>query len=282
MNKITGATKLLAVIGNPITHSLSPIIQNFFINKKNLNLVYLAFEVTGDTLENFIKSVKTLDIVGFNVTMPLKEKIIPYLDGVDDKVKNFGAINTVVNKNGKLFGYNTDGDGFIESLRQIDFDIPKKAVILGSGGAAKTIAYTLSQNGTKVTIISRKMDVPNAREEVLFLLKGGNIKYSGWKDIKKEAEDSTLLVNATPLGMKGMAEDFSDFSFIDVLPEHSLVYDLVYAPKKTNFIAYANKKGIRTIGGMTDLVCQAALAFSYFTGNMPDLGEMREMIDVLN
>lgn len=262
MHEITGATKLLAVIGHPVAHSLSPKIHNRFAADLKLHYTYMAFDIEPQGLEEFLDAARLLGMAGFNLTMPLKERVLPYLDVLDDAAKEYGAVNTVAVRDGRLYGYNTDGGGFVLSLENRDFDFARgAALVLGTGGAAKAVAIALSQNGMKVKMASR-------RAESLMPLRA-NIEYCCWADISSEAVGCDLVVNATPLGMHGMQDGFANFSFLDVLEKDHIVYDLVYTPAETELLKQAKNRGLRTISGLHHLLHQAALSFWHFTGIMP-------------
>ncbi len=258
---ITGATRVLALIGSPVSHSLSPQIHNRFSDSLGLNYAYLAFDITHDGLKRFTEAARLMGIAGFNVTMPLKERIIPYLDAVSDAAGLCGAVNTVVNKAGTLIGHNTDGDGFARSLEREGFVFNgKKALVLGAGGAARAVALALAKRGMSVRMASRSPDKEVVAE---------GAEYCNWSDTGSEAEGCPLLVNATPLGMHGVNEDFADLSFLDALPSDSIIYDLIYSPRETALLKAAKGRGLRAINGVPHLVCQAALSFELFTGHTP-------------
>jgi shikimate dehydrogenase len=201
--------------------------------------VYLAFDVTPETLGDFVAAARTLGIIGFNVTMPLKEQIIPLLDELDPLAERCRAVNTVANRNGRLIGYNTDAEGFVPSL---DGFAPSNVLVLGHGGAAKAVSAALELAGAAVTAVS-----PRSEPERLPAL----------------AEATDLIVNATPLGMSG-SEQFRNFGFLD--NTRAAVYDLVYHPRETDLLAAAARRNLRTFGGIELLRWQALLAFEKFTG----------------
>jgi shikimate dehydrogenase len=245
----------LCVIGSPVAHSRSPELQNALAEKHGADFVYLAFDVTRDTLPDFISAARTLNIAGFNVTMPLKEAIIPLLDGADDVATFCGAVNTVSRVGDKLIGHNTDGEGLIASLAA---EIPdfkgKTALIIGAGGAAKAISAALYKTGASVTALTRRApesaNVPGASTAHL-------------SELSALAPTADLIINAAPIGMTGHA-DFEDFNFLDALRPAAVVYDLVYDPVDTSLIAECKRRGICVKGGLTLLEYQAIAAFEYF------------------
>jgi shikimate dehydrogenase len=265
LTRISGETKLLCVIGNPIAHSLSPQIHNAFISSCGLDYVYLAFPVEEGGLSAFVQAAKTLEVRGFNVTMPHKEAIVSYMDYVSEQARQSGAVNTVAIREGRLHGHNTDGEGFMQAVSRKNltglpaFDtVGKSALILGRGGAARTIALTLVKSGMQVSMAARSKDLPIA---------GVCVKPVLWEEIAREAAGCDMLVNATPLGMHG--QDFDCFSFLDCLPKNALVVDLIYAPRRTKLLEQAHARGLRTMNGIPHLTYQAALSFEFFTGAAP-------------
>jgi shikimate dehydrogenase len=240
---ISGHTKLMCVIGHPIEHSLSPKLHTAFAEAAGVDALYLAFDITPEKLQDFVISARTLDIIGFNITMPLKEHILTFLDELDPLAERCRAVNTVANRNGKLIGYNTDAEGFIPSLNGY---APKNALILGSGGVAKAASVALEQFGSTVRNVSLRTE---------------------WNILQELAASTDLIVNATPLGMTDN-ERFRNFDFL--AHTSATVYDLVYYPRETDLLKAASKHGLNTIGGIELFRRQALLAFEKFTGVKAD------------
>ncbi len=258
--KLSGKTKLLAVIGDPIEHSLSPLIQNHFARELGLDYAYLAFRVQKGGCADFLASALTLPICGFNVTMPLKEEIFQLICKNSPEASEAGAVNTVVvRENSEAFGYNTDGNGFLRSLKG---GIPSRVLINGGGGAAKTLVCALKAAGASVTVAVRN---PSNATQI------GADRVIALDGIAEACANADLFVNASPLGMAGKDVDYADFSFLTNMPKHALVYDLIYAPSQTNLLKEAEKRGLKTQNGLAHLVYQAALSFELFTGaKVPD------------
>lgn len=271
MTEITAQTKLLAVIGHPISHSLSPQIHNGFAAALELPYAYLAFDIEPTQLMAFIEASRLLGMAGFNVTMPHKEAILPHLDILAASAQRYGAVNTVAVRDGKLCGYNTDGDGFLMSLKNAGLAPQQQgALILGAGGAARAVALALAQEGAAVHMVSRRADrLPPLHPAV---------RYCSWQALSREAANCSLLVNATPLGMAGTKEDFADLSFLDTLPANAVVYDLIYRPQQTKLLKAAHSLGLKTMNGLAHLYCQAALSFAIFSGQTPPLDLIRKGI----
>ena len=234
----------LCVIGDPVSHSLSPILHREMMTQVGIDGTYEAVTVTAEELADFVAAAKAGGYDGFNVTMPHKENIIPLLDELAPSAQTMGAVNTVVVRQGRVIGYNTDGDGLVRSLSEL----PKKAMVLGNGGAAKAVSRTLRQNGVEVVICARHP----AEEQV------------PWCEMESAVADCGLLVNATCLGMTGK-EKFTDFGFLKSLPENAVVYDLVYEPRETELLRQAKILCRPTVEGFTLLKSQAELAFTIFT-----------------
>jgi len=247
---ISGSTKLMCVIGHPITQSLSPKLHSAFAEAAGVDAIYLAFDITPETLPDFVNSVRTLGIIGFNVTMPLKEHILPLLDELDPLAERCRAVNTIANHSGKLIGYNTDAEGLVPSLGGFK---PTNALILGQGGVAKAAVAALQHFGATATSISLRTD---------------------WDRLPELATSADLIINATPLGMAGN-EQFRDFNFLD--STSATVYDFVYHPRETELLKAATARGLKTIGGIELFSWQALLAFEKFTGVKAD----RKIIDIL-
>ena len=234
----------LCVIGDPVAHSLSPMLHREMLQKAGIEGGYEAVTVKAGELADFVKKAKAGTYDGFNVTMPHKESIIPLLDELAPSAQAMGAVNTVVVRQGRAIGHNTDGNGLVKSLPQL----PRKAVVLGNGGAAKAVSRALRQSGVEVAICARHP----VGEQI------------PWCEIKNAVADCDLLVNATCLGMAGK-EQFADFGFLKCLPKNAVVYDLVYEPRKTKLLQEAEMLCHPTIEGFTLLKSQAELAFTIFT-----------------
>ncbi len=258
--KINWQTDLYCLIGNPISKSLSPDIHNYFFEINNLNKIYLAFDVEKEYLETVIKSFKALNIKGFNVTIPYKIEIMNYLDELTKESKILGAVNTVVNKEGKLIGDNTDGKGFITALEK-NIDIKdKKVLILGAGGAAHAIGFSLAMEGVKEIIILNRTEekARNLRNKIRKKFSSIIVDSESIYEFNSEWLDVDIIINCTSLGMypnvKDIPLDLSKFN------KKTIVFDIVYKPLKTKFIKRAEKNGLRTINGLSMLVNQAILS----------------------
>jgi len=252
---IKGSTKLLTVIGDPISHSLSPQIQNYFIKKAEIDYIYTAFNIKKEQLNDFFETAKLLNIKGFNVTMPLKELAFERVNHRDISANE--AVNTVVNNNGILSGYSTDGNGFINAISSNGRTLKNKnALILGAGGTSKPVVKALLNANANVNICARTLT--RAKEMVT-----DNHLYE-WQKLEELCENTDILVNTTPLGMEKF-DNFTNFSFLDRLPKNAIVFDMVYFPRKTQLLTEAENRKIETISGISQLIHQAALSFELFT-----------------
>ena len=265
--------KWFAVIGNPISHSLSPNMHETWLKQLNMDASYIPIHVEQDSLEQAVESLKLLGCSGWNVTVPFKEVIIPFLDEVDDSAKGIGAVNTVVKTlDNKYVGYNTDGLGFIESLGPI---LPEHNILMiGAGGAARGIAHAFKNLGfTHLTIANRTVEKAKVLVDELKV---------GHAVTLEEAEYTLnkfdVIVQTTPLGMK--SSDVSLPIQLKRLKENAIVADIVYNPLVTPFLEEAKKYNVRTINGLGMLVHQGALAFSYWNGLKPDTdGMIQQLIE---
>ena len=269
--------KLYGLIGNPVAHSLSPYMHNAAFSKLNIDAAYLPFLVEKGKLRQAISALKRTGISGFNVTVPFKSECIKYLDKIDPLAKAIGAVNTVVNKNGKLIGYNTDCTGFLRSVKEDLRFSPKgrDIFLLGAGGAARAVAFGLAKSNVKTIIIYDIMPlkVKSLITDVKKSFPSINIISSSIKDMSRLIQNCRLLVNCTPLGMRPQ----------DPLPLNTKllhrglkVYDIVYTPLKTRFIKAARLRSIKAVNGINMLLYQGVLAFELWTGRKAPVCLMRK------
>ncbi len=274
--KIGGKTKLLGVIGNPIEHSLSPAIHNFSYELMNLDAVYLPIKAKEAYFEKVLDGLCFLEnAVGFNVTVPFKERATKAMDMVSEDVRKIGAVNTIKRGEDKLIGYNTDWQGFLESLRLNDVGNIGKALILGAGGAAKAITYALLYLGVEQVFVSNRS---KARLS-LFLERFSDerIVSVDWDEsaISEILPDINLVVNTTTLGMERMELPPVDFR---KLRDSCCVYDVVYHPPLTPFLEEASRWGLKTINGLDMLISQALFAMEIWFGTKPTFYEVKTYI----
>ena len=266
----TGNTKNLGVIGDPILHSLSPVMHNQALAAANLDYVYIAMQVKSQLLSEAVNGLRSLNFRGFNVTIPHKTNILPLLDTLDEDAQAIGAVNTVVNDNGCLKGYNTDVFGFVTALENHSFSIAgKKVVILGAGGAARAVIWGfIKQHAARITIGVRNPD--KAVALVAYFRQYMDIQLFHWQQEPFTAElaEADLLVNTTPLGMFPHSDAMPPVSW-DKLNPAAFVYDIIYTPAKTLFLQKAADYGHAVLNGEEMLVGQGVAAFRLWTGQEP-------------
>jgi shikimate dehydrogenase len=275
---INANTKLCGVIGDPVSHTLSPAMHNAAMASLELDYAYLAFRVKSAELCAAILGMKALGIRGLNVTIPHKAAVVQFLDELDPMAQDIGAVNTVVNDNGRLKGYNTDASGFLQSLLAAGFDPQgKKVVLLGAGGAARAIGFALAQSGAQLTILNRKEDLDWAVSlaQSLSLVEGKEVKAFELSraNLRAALARTGLLVNATSVGMNPVAGETPVPA--DLLKQDLTVFDVVYSPLETRLLRDARKQGCNAISGLEMLVRQGALAFELWTATEAPLDVMR-------
>ncbi|MFP3663670.1 shikimate dehydrogenase [Priestia sp. SIMBA_032] len=286
---IDGKTKLVGLLATPIGHSLSPRMHNLGYTLAGLNYAYLAFEVGNNELEKAVNGFKAAGVAGFNVSMPNKMKVLEYLDELDDSAKYTRASNTVVNQNGELIGYNTDGLGYVKNL--IDHDVKlegQKVTLVGSGGAATPIAIQLTQSGIReISIFARNDEYfAQAEENVNYInnemkefgVKANIFPLEDKEAFRREVAESAILANGTSLGMKPLDHLSIIDDTLDVLRKDLVVTDVVYNPQKTKLLAQAEEAGAKTINGLGMMLWQGALAFKLFTGVDMPMKQVKEIL----
>lgn len=257
------------VIGHPISHSLSPRLHGYWLDRYKINGEYKAYDVLPDELEQFIRSMPERGFAGCNVTIPYKEKVIGFLDIIDPMAKRIKAVNTIVVKDGKLYGSNTDMTGFAANIAP-HVSGTHKAVVLGAGGAAKAVVPALKHLGFQDRIAICNRTDERAQE----IARDFEIKSFAWKDYAKELTDADLLVNTTSLGMAGHEPLDIDLS---TLPKTALITDIVYKPLITPLLAAARERGNPIVDGLGMLLHQAVPGFEAWFGIKPEVtGELRE------
>ena len=265
MNKnVTADTKLLGIFGNPVSHSLSPVMHNDWFAKYKMNCLYVAFDVLPKNLKKAVEAIRVLNVLGVNITVPHKVEVMKYIDTVDVAAKAIGSVNTIVNKNGKLYGYNTDWQGFITDLKFKKVDLKNKSVlVVGAGGAAKAILYALTKlRVKKIFLTSRTFDKAK--------LVAKKYKKISVIDINKISanflENIDCLVNCSTCGMR--KEDKLPFSIKD-FNKKIVFYDIIYN-KETPFKKFAAKNKIKYFSGEGMLIYQGAVSFEKWTNVFPD------------
>jgi shikimate dehydrogenase len=277
MMAISGKTRLCGVIGDPIEHTLSPTIHNAAFNHLGLDFVFLAFHVKAADLENAIRGMRGLGIHGLNVTMPHKSTVTAYLDTMDPAAKFLGSANTILNKNGKLSGFNTDDIGALKALRENGTELAmKKVLLLGAGGAAKAIAFALAKEVGELVVLNRADGKAKELAERLTgtlgkKVVGGSLSLDAIAD---NLQDSDVLINATSVGMHPEANQ-------SIVPPRWLrsdltVMDIVYNPVETKLARDAKAAGAKVISGVEMLIYQGAASFEIWTNHSAPIEVMRK------
>ena len=273
-NQITGHTGLMCLLGSPCKHSISPMMHNKAFESLELDYRYLAFEVNETTLKTAVEGLKALGARGFNLTMPCKNQMVSLCDELSPAAKLIGAVNTVVNNNGILTGHNTDGIGYMQSVKDAGFDIlGKKMTLLGAGGAATAILVQAALDGvSEISVFLRKTSRFYERAEITAkaLMEETNckIKLCDFNDpelLRHELADSAILVNGTSIGMAPDV-DACPIPSADLLPDGIIVSDIIYNPKETKLLTMAREKGLPYFNGTYMLLYQGAEAFRLWTG----------------
>jgi shikimate dehydrogenase len=266
---ITGSTRIVGVIGDPVGHSRSPAMHNAAFDALELDWVYVAFPVRRGEGEVAVRAMATLGLAGLNVTMPHKADAAAACDDLSSEAAALGAVNTVVHADGSLAGHSTDGDGFLRALEDEGIEVAgQRAVIVGAGGAGRAITHALGRAGAHVTVAARR---PDAARSAASLAPAGIAV--GLDDLP--VEDFDVVVNATPIGMGGEPPPFDTA----LLHDGQFVFDTVY-PVETPLLRAARARGLRAAGGLGMLVHQGALSFSLWTGVAPPLEVMRSAASV--
>ena len=269
MSGITGKTKLLGIIGDPIQHSLSPVMHNAAISHLGVDYIYVPFPIKPKDLTKAITGFASIGIVGFNVTIPHKQAIIPLLSEVTPIADLVGAVNTVWRTDTGWKGTNTDIDGFLSPLQSLQRDWANLTpVILGNGGAARAVVVGLSQLGClQIHIVGRD------RQKLWQFTQGWEntrltaaLKVHFWDELSEIIEETELLINTTPIGMSPNVDDSPIESILFArMPENAIVYDLIYTPNPTQFLKNAQKQGLITIDGLEMLARQGAIALQLWS-----------------
>lgn len=265
---ITGTTRIVCIIGDPVSHSLSPSMHNAAFASSGMDWAYVAFRVAPEELTGAVAGLRALGVAGFNVTMPHKNKVAQLVDELSDEARIIGAVNTVQVENGMLVGHNTDGVGLLHSLSaDIGFNVAgKKVVVFGAGGASRAIVVALAQAGcAELTIVNRTQDkadilVDLVRTHFSACQVGALGVNADYAEVIRQAD---LIVNATSVGMHGAEDTPFDTGLIS---GNHIVYDIVYDPDETALLSRARARGAKALGGKRMLLYQGTAAFEIWTG----------------
>lgn len=276
-------TKIIGLLGHPIKHSLSPFIHNIACELLGLDYIYLPFDVLQSNLKDALKGMLALGIKGFNVTIPHKESIIDHMNEISEEASTIGSVNTIVNDNNKLIGYNTDVYGVSESLSQYKDDIIGKTVsIIGAGGASRAVIYSLVRNfkPAEINIINRT----EQRAESLKRYFSDKIKFEDFHvyelippDLTEVFQNSNLIINTTPVGMSP-DEDDTVIDLKSAFHKEQIIFDLVYNPVKSKLLKLASEQGAVTVNGIEMLAAQAAKSFELWTGQEMPMDKIKTAV----
>ena len=277
MKEISGHTGLTCLLGSPVSHSISPMMHNEAFQALDLDYRYLAFDIAVEELETVVNGLKTMGVRGFNLTMPHKNAMCALCDELSPAAEIIGAVNTVVNENGRLIGHTTDGTGYMQALKEDGIDIiGKKMTLLGAGGAATSIFVQAALDGVKeISIFSRRSPFFERAESLIKLLHKKTdcvihlYDFSDEERLRKEIAESSILINGTSVGMAPNVQEslITDPSFFH---KELVVSDVIYNPRETKLLELARKAGCKTQNGLYMLLYQGAEAFKLWTGqDMP-------------
>ncbi len=270
-NKFNHNTKIIGIIGHPVKHSYSPLMQNIAFELTEQNFIYLPFDIPVNSLKDALKGIVALGIKGFNVTLPLKEKIMPLLKDVSEEANIVGAVNTVTNEDGVLRGYNTDVLGVVESLNPFKEEIAgAKVSVIGAGGAARSVIYALIRNFKvgHINIINRTEQTAESLKEYFSV----KMLFNDFKafplippDLVETFRESKLIINTTSMGMYPEIDD-SATTIKESFMKGQIVFDIVYNPVKTKLLKLAESQGSTIITGLKMLVEQGAKSYELWCG----------------
>lgn len=283
MNQITGHTKLTGLLGSPVSHSISPAMHNEAFKQLSLDYVYLAFDVGIENLKTAVDGLCTLNVRGFNLTMPNKNAMCKLCDSLSPAAEIIGAVNTIVNDNGYLAGHTTDGTGYMRALKEDGYDIiGKKMTILGAGGAATSVFVQAALDGvSEISIFSRRSPFWERAESIIHTLtertncKISLFDYENPDILRREISESAILTNGTSVGM---APNTNQSLITDPTIFHKdlIVSDVIYNPRETQLLKLAREAGLRTQNGLYMLLYQGAEAFKLWTGKEMPVKIMKE------
>ncbi|MCD7854219.1 MAG: shikimate dehydrogenase [Clostridiales bacterium] len=283
--RVTGHTELLGLLAMPSRHSNSPLMHNSAFEKLGLDMVYVCFEVGLNEIQDAVKAIRTLKLVGCNVSMPNKKAVCSYLDRLSPAAELIGACNTIVNKNGMLEGHNTDGIGFISMLKDNGIELKgKRFTLAGCGGEGTAISIQAALEGAEEISIFNIHDEfwQNAELTVKKINENTSCKATlhsleDKDDLKEEIKKGFMFVNSTGVGMKPM-EGMTYIPSADFFPKDVFVADIIYSPTKTRTLELAEEAGCRFINGTSMMLFQGAAAFKLWTGKDMPVGYIKDVL----
>lgn len=270
--------KLYGLLGHPIGHSMSPLMQNNAFSQLGLPGYYQAFDVREDQLEQTVAAIRVLNIAGFNVTIPHKVAIIQFLDEIDEEAKIIGAVNTVVNIDGRLIGYNTDGRGYLTSLVKV-LEKPlaeSQVLVIGAGGAARAVVTAVMKVVSSITIANRTREKAVSIKENYQQYKRGNINILTLEEAEAMIETYDVIINTTSVGMSPNTDEIP--INLENIKTGVVLSDLIYNPICTKWLQLGEEKGAIIHNGVGMFVEQGSLAFQKWTGQVPDTEKMTRIV----
>jgi len=278
-------TVMYGVFGDPVSHSKSPLMQNAAFRAAGINAAYAAFRVSPENLAAAVAGIRALGFGGVNVTIPHKVAVMDYLDDIDEDARRIGAVNTVVNRNGRLVGYNTDGIGYVRSLKEETGFAARgrRVLVLGAGGAARGVVFALSREAPELVVIANRTEEKASllAESVNRAGTGAQCRAIRLADLPALGERFDLIVNTTSIGMHpNVGEMPVDEEMLGRLAnESTTVSDLIYNPRETRLLARSKARGATVHGGLGMFVWQGAVAFEHWTGVQAPVRVMREAVE---
>ncbi len=289
-SRVNGKTRLIGVVGNPVEHSISPQLHNTISSYLGPDIIYVPFKVAANDLENAVKGLKAINILGFNITIPYKKDIMKYIDDNTKEALLMGAVNTVKNIDGRLYGYNTDAEGFARSYKEetkTGFR-GKNVVVFGAGGVARAIIVKVAMDGAqKISIVNRTES--KAIEMAELVSNNFKLKIHGYcstdKKVNEIIMESDIIINTTSMGMHPELNKCPIENF-NLLNSNQIVYDVIYNPIETVLLSEASKKGCKTVNGLGMLYYQGINAYEIWTGIKIPEAILKELFltfkDILN
>lgn len=278
--QIDTGTVYLGLFGNPVKHSLSPLMHNLTLQKMALNCVYLPFEISRNGIQDAVAAIRSLNFRGVNVTIPFKEEVIKYIDDLSEEAAACGAVNLISNEKGRLVGFNTDGKGFLLSLQEEGVVIKGRALFIGAGGAARSLAYEMAKAGIGHLDF---MDIDHRRAADLaeFITRVTSCSTDAFAMEEEKfvalSARADIILNCSPVGMYPH-NDESPVLSLDFVKSQTVLCDIIYNPLKTKFLLMGEERGLKTINGLPMFVNQGALTLEILLGISPPLDYMKEVV----
>jgi shikimate dehydrogenase len=282
MSRISGKTKILGIIGSPVTHSLSPAMHNAALAAMNMDYIYIPLPVDVKDLATAVSGLKAISAIkGFNLTIPHKQEIIPFLDQISDTARSVGAVNTVKRVGEEWVGTNTDVAGFLAPLIELNRDWQQTpAVVLGSGGAARAVIAGCLQLGCPVVhVVGRDFKkMKKFHGQLTTQLQNYAVRVHTWSSLSNLLEVAGLVVNATPIGMGDDPNTPVSQEQVEIMPENAIAYDLIYTPAPTKFLKLAKARDLMAIDGLEMLLNQGAIALEFWLGRPAPIEVMHQAL----